>query len=52
MTLGRVTIMTIRGGTPAPHAARGDEVVALILTHGGRIHPTTGADLRAAHPVR
>ena len=26
------------GGTLARHADRGDEVVALILTHGGRIH--------------
>lgn len=26
------------GGTLARHADRGDEIVALILTHGGRIH--------------
>jgi LmbE family N-acetylglucosaminyl deacetylase len=29
------------GGTLARHADRGDEVVALILTHGGRIHANT-----------
>ncbi len=32
------------GGTLARHAARGDEVVALILTHGGRIHPNVYAE--------
>lgn len=32
------------GGTLARHAARGDEVVALILTHGGRIHPNKYAE--------
>lgn len=32
------------GGTLALHADRGDEVVALILTHGGRIHPNKYAE--------
>lgn len=32
------------GGTLARHAANGDEVVALILTHGGRIHPNKYAE--------
>lgn len=32
------------GGTLARHAAQGDEVVALILTHGGRIHPNKYAE--------
>ncbi|MEO6885464.1 MAG: PIG-L deacetylase family protein [Jatrophihabitantaceae bacterium] len=32
------------GGTLARHADAGDEVVALILTHGGRIHPNSYAE--------
>lgn len=32
------------GGTLARHADNGDEVVALILTHGGRIHPNVYAE--------
>ena len=32
------------GGTLARHADRGDEIVALILTHGGRIHPNKYAE--------
>jgi LmbE family N-acetylglucosaminyl deacetylase len=32
------------GGTLARHADAGDEVVALILTHGGRIHPNRYAE--------
>ena len=32
------------GGTLALHASNGDEVVALILTHGGRIHPNRYAE--------
>jgi LmbE family N-acetylglucosaminyl deacetylase len=32
------------GGTLALHAQRGDEVVALILTHGGRLHPNKYAE--------
>jgi len=32
------------GGTLALHSAQGDEVVALILTHGGRIHPNKYAE--------
>lgn len=32
------------GGTLARHADAGDEVVALILTHGGRIHPNAYAE--------
>jgi 4-oxalomesaconate hydratase len=32
------------GGTLARHAANGDEVVALILTHGGRIHANRYAE--------
>lgn len=32
------------GGTLARHAARGDEVVALILSHGGRIHANKYAE--------
>jgi 4-oxalomesaconate hydratase len=32
------------GGTLARHAAAGDEVVALILTHGGRIHANRYAE--------
>ncbi|TDC54522.1 hypothetical protein E1212_01845 [Jiangella ureilytica] len=32
------------GGTLALHAARGDEVVALILSHGGRIHANKYAE--------
>lgn len=32
------------GGTLARHAEEGDEVVALILTHGGRIHPNRYAE--------
>ena len=27
------------GGTLAIHAERGDEVVLVTITHGGRIHP-------------
>ncbi|MPZ95054.1 MAG: hypothetical protein GEU96_09100 [Propionibacteriales bacterium] len=32
------------GGTLARHADNGDDVVALILTHGGRIHPNKYAE--------
>lgn len=32
------------GGTLARHAAAGDEVVALIITHGGRIHANRYAE--------
>ncbi|WP_069112029.1 PIG-L deacetylase family protein [Jiangella alba] len=32
------------GGTLAQHAQRGDEVVALILSHGGRIHANKYAE--------
>lgn len=32
------------GGTLALHAQRGDEVVAIILTHGGRVHPNKYAE--------
>ena len=32
-------MVTECGGTLALHAARGDEVTAVILTHGGRVHP-------------
>ena len=32
------------GGTLARHADNGDEIVALILTHGGRIHPNSYAE--------
>ena len=32
------------GGTLARHADAGDEVVALILTHGGRIHANRYAE--------
>jgi len=32
------------GGTLARHADAGDEIVALILTHGGRIHPNQYAE--------
>lgn len=32
------------GGTLARHADAGDEVTALILTHGGRIHPNKYAE--------
>lgn len=32
------------GGTLALHAKRGDDVVALILTHGGRLHPNKYAE--------
>ena len=32
------------GGTLARHADAGDEIVALILTHGGRIHPNSYAE--------
>lgn len=32
------------GGTLARHADAGDDVVALILTHGGRIHPNSYAE--------
>ncbi|MCW3818902.1 PIG-L family deacetylase [Micromonospora sp. DR5-3] len=32
------------GGTLARHADRGDEVIALILTHGGRIHANKYAE--------
>ncbi len=32
------------GGTLARHADRGDEIVALILTHGGRIHANKYAE--------
>lgn len=39
------------GGTLARHAARGDEVVALILSHGGRIHANKYAEeWRKDHP--
>ncbi|GAB3431154.1 PIG-L deacetylase family protein [Flindersiella endophytica] len=32
------------GGTLARHADNGDEITALILTHGGRIHPNKYAE--------
>jgi len=32
------------GGTLARHADAGDDIVAVILTHGGRIHPNTYAE--------
>lgn len=32
------------GGTLARHADAGDEIVAVILTHGGRIHPNVYAE--------
>jgi 4-oxalomesaconate hydratase len=32
------------GGTLARHAENGDEITALILTHGGRIHPNKYAE--------
>lgn len=32
------------GGTLARHAENGDEIVAVILTHGGRIHPNVYAE--------
>ena len=39
------------GGTLARHADAGDEIVALILTHGGRIHPNVYAEeLRKDNP--
>lgn len=39
------------GGTLALHADAGDEVVALVLTHGGRIHPNKYAEeWRKEHP--
>ncbi len=39
------------GGTLARHADAGDEIVAVILTHGGRIHPNRYAEeLRKAEP--
>jgi 4-oxalomesaconate hydratase len=39
------------GGTLARHAEAGDEVVALILTHGGRIHANRYAEeWRKEHP--
>ncbi len=41
------------GGTLALHADAGDEVVALIVTHGGRIHPNKYAEeWRKDHPDR
>lgn len=33
-------MVTECGGTLARHAEAGDEVVCVIITHGGRIHPT------------
>jgi len=39
------------GGTLARHADNGDEIVALILTHGGRIHANRYAEeWRKQHP--
>lgn len=39
------------GGTLARHADAGDDIVAVILTHGGRIHPNKYAeDLRSNDP--
>src|SRR5690349_9926797 len=39
------------GGTLALHAENGDEIVALILTHGGRIHANKYAEeWRKANP--
>ncbi|TDD68099.1 hypothetical protein E1262_17000 [Jiangella aurantiaca] len=39
------------GGTLALHAQRGDEIVALILSHGGRIHANKYAEeWRKDHP--
>lgn len=32
------------GGTLALHAERGDEIVSVILTHGGRLHPNKYAE--------
>jgi LmbE family N-acetylglucosaminyl deacetylase len=32
------------GGTLALHADAGDEIVAVIITHGGRIHPNVYAE--------
>ena len=32
-------MVTECGGTLAVHAERGDRVAAVVLTHGGRIHP-------------
>lgn len=32
-------VITDCGGTLALHVSHGDEVVALVVTHGGRIHP-------------
>jgi len=32
-------LATEAGGTIVRHTARGDEVMAVILTHGGRLHP-------------
>lgn len=41
------------GGTLALHADNGDEIVAVILTHGGRIHPNRYAEeWRKDHPDR
>lgn len=41
------------GGTLARHAARGDEITALILTHGGRIHANKYAEeWRKEHPYQ
>lgn len=39
------------GGTLARHADAGDDIVAVILTHGGRIHPNKYAEeLRKENP--
>ena len=39
------------GGALARHADDGDEVVAVVLTHGGRIHPNAYAEeWRKEHP--
>jgi len=39
------------GGALARHADAGDEIVAVILTHGGRIHPNAYAEeWRKEHP--
>jgi hypothetical protein len=40
----RAATITNCGSTLALHAAPGDEVVALILTHGGRIHANRYAE--------
>ncbi len=41
------------GGTLARHADAGDEIVAVVLTHGGRIHPNRYAEeLRKPQPNR